>query len=121
MSDKKGKISGAHLGLGDISTIRDILFGEKTKEIDIQLQALQEKQGVLNDEQLERISELTKKTDKRIEDLEKQFEEKVAELEKKMNAHVEELERQIMNVSKSDKQNLAAMLQELSTNLIKGE
>ena len=121
MSTKKNSNQAPQLGSDDISTIQNILFGQHIQEIQKQFSRLENKLDLGSTNQEQVFHEFRVQTETHLSDLEKRLAEKTKELEKKMNKQFKELEEQIINVSKSDKQNLASMLQELSTNLIKAE
>jgi len=109
------------MNVSDISTIKDILFGADIQSIEERLNEINSKIGDVEGDSGKSLDVLRKQTDEHLKALDKRLEEKMAELEKQMKQHVRDLEKQILNVSKSDKQSLAEMLQQLSVSLIKGE
>lgn len=121
MSNKKNNNQPPQLAANDISTIQNILFGQHIQEIEKHFSSLEGQIGNTKDEQAKNLQELKKQTDNRLDNLEKKYAKKIEDLEEKLGQQVEALEQQIANVSKSDKQNLAAMLQQLSVSLIKAE
>jgi len=121
MSNKNSNSKEKSMNVGDISTIKDILFGADIQSIKERLNEINSKIGDVEGDSGKSVEALRKQTDEHLKALDKRFEDKMAELEKQMNQHVRDLEKQILNVSKSDKQSLAEMLQQLSVSLIKGE
>lgn len=121
MSTKKNNNHPPQFGSDDISTIQNILFGQHIQEIQKQFSRLENKLDLTDTSQEKVFHEFKTQTETHLNDLEKRLTEKTNELEEKMTKQFKELEEQIVNVSKSDKQNLASMLQKLSTNLIKAE
>lgn len=121
MSNKNSKSKEKSMNVSDISTIKDILFGADIQSIEERFNEMNEKIGDVESDSGKSLETLRKQTDEHLKALDKRFEEKMAELEKQMKQHVLDLEKQILNVSKSDKQSLAEMLQQLSVSLIKGE
>jgi len=67
------------------------------------------------------LIDFKKETAEKLKAMDKRLADKLNEMEKHVNERVKDLEKQILNVSKSDKKSLAEMLQQLSTNLIRGE
>lgn len=121
MSNKISNSKEKSMNVSDISTIKDILFGADIQSIEERFNEIHGKIGDVEGDSGKSIEILRKQTDEHLKALDKRFEEKMAELEKEMKKHVRDLEKQILNVSKSDKQSLAEMLQQLSVSLIKGE
>lgn len=121
MSNKNSNSKEKSMNIGDISTIKDILFGQDIQSIEERFNQISEKIGDVEGDSGKSLEALRKQTDEHLKALDKRVEDKMAELEKQMKQHVSELEKQILNVSKSDKQSLAEMLQQLSVSLIKGE
>ena len=109
------------MNVGDISTIKEILFGADIQSIEERFNQVNEKIGDVEGDSGKSLESLKKQTDEHLKALDKRFEEKMAEFDRQLKQHVRDLEKQIVNVSKSDKQSLAEMLQELSMSLIKGE
>jgi|GEM_PF-1038818 len=109
------------MNLGDVSTIRDILFGSDIQSIEERFEQVSATIGDLRGSTGKDIEALKKETEAHLKSLDKRFEEKMAEIDRQVKQHVTELEKQILNVSKSDKHSLAEMLQQLSVSLIKGE
>ena len=109
------------MNLGDVSTIRDILFGSDIQSIE---ERFEQVSATISDAQStsgKNLETLKKETEEHLKSLDKRFEEKMAEMDRRVKQHVTDLEKQILNVSKSDKQSLAEMLQQLSVSLITGE
>ncbi len=121
MSNKNSSTEEKSMNVSDISTIKDILFGQDIQSIEERFNEINEKIGDVEGDIGNNIDALRKQTDEHLKVLDKRVEDKMAELEMQMKQHVKELEKQIRNVSKSDKQSLAEMLQQLSVSLIKGE
>lgn len=109
------------MNVGDISTIKDILFGQDIQSIEERLNQIHEKIGDVEGDSGKSLESLKKQTEEHMKALDKRFEEKMAEMDRQLKRHVRDLEKQILNVSKSDKQSLAEILQELSVSLIKGD
>lgn len=109
------------MNIGDITTIKDILFGQDIQSIENRFAEMDSKIGDANAGQQEDLAILKKETAEKLKAMDKRLADKLNDLEKHVNERVKDLEKQILNVSKSDKKSLAAMLQELSTNLIRGE
>jgi len=115
------KQGNGSMNIGDISIIKDILIGQEVELIDNRFAELESKLGDTGADHRQNLTTLKKQTTERLNALDKRLSDKLAELEKSMNQQMKDLEKQILNVSKSDKQSLASMLQQLSSNLIKGE
>jgi len=121
MSNKNSSTKEKSMNVSDISTIKDILFGQDIQSIEERFSEINEKIGDVEGDSGKSLEALRKQTDERLKALDKHIEEKMGELEKQMKQQISDLEKQILNVSKSDKQSLAEMLQQLSVSLIKGE
>lgn len=117
-NENKGNSS---MNIGDISIIKDILIGQEVASIDNKFAELESKFSDAEVEHRQNLATLKKQTTESLNTLDKHFNDKFAEMEKLMNQQVKDLKEQIFNVSKSDKESLASMLQELSSNLIKEE
>jgi len=122
MSNKvNSKEQKTSANIGDIATIKDILFGQDIQSLEQRLNELEAKLGNAQGENTESLTSLRRHADEEIKAIKEHFAEKIANVEKRMNQNVKDLEKQILSVSKSDKQSLAEMLQQLSTSLIKGD
>jgi len=121
MSSKKNNNQPPQLASNDISTIQNILFGQHIQEIERHFSSLEDKLSSTKDNQAQNLQELRKQTDSHLNNLEKKYAKRFEDLEAKLEQQVNALEQQIANVSKSDKENLAAMLHQLSVSLIKAE
>lgn len=109
------------MNVGDISTIKDILFGSDIQSIEERLGQIHEKIGDVESDSGKNLESFKKQTEEHLKALDKRFEEKMTEMDRQLKQHVQDLEQQIVNVSKSDKLSLAETLQELSVSLIKGD
>lgn len=109
------------MNIGDITTIKDILFGQDIQSIENRFAEMDTKIGDMDAGQQDELMNLKKETAEKLKAMDKRLANKITELEKQVDRQVKDLEKQIHNVSKSDKQSLAEMLQQLSTNLIRGE
>lgn len=109
------------MNLGDVSTIRDILFGSDIQSIEDRFEQVNTKLNDIESRSKKNLEALKKQNEDNLKSLDKNFEGKIAEMDRQMKQHVAHIEKQILNVSKSDKKSLAEMLQQLSVSLIKGE
>lgn len=120
-SKNNAKQGNGSMNIGDISIIKDILIGHEVELIDNRFAELESKFDDAGSEHRQNLATLKKQTSERLNALDKHLSDKLVEMEKSMSQQMKDLEKQILNVSKSDKQSLATMLQQLSSNLIKGE
>lgn len=109
------------INVGDITTIKDILFGQDMQSMEERFSELESKLGGTQEEIIESVESLRRHADEEMKAIREHYAKKIADVEKQMKQNVKDLEKQILAVSKSDKQSLAEMLQQLSSNLIKGE
>jgi len=122
MSNKvNSKEQKTPMNVGDITTIKDILFGQDMQSMEERFSELESKLGNAQGETVESVESLRRHADEEMKSIREHFAKKIAAMEKQMSQKTKDLEKQILAVSKSDKQSLAEMLQQLSTNLIKGE
>lgn len=122
MSNKvNSKEQKTPMNVGDITTIKDILFGQDMQSMEERFSELESKLGDTQGETIESVEALRRHADEEMKAIREHYAKKIADVEKQMKQNVKDLEKQILAVSKSDKQSLAEMLQQLSTNLIKGE
>ena len=116
MADKK---NNGDYGLGEISTIRNILMGEHIsqfqesfKELEIKLEASQKQIS-------DKIANVEKDYSERLAEIKKNYEEKIASLERELEEKSQALEAKITSVSSGDKNRLAALFANLSEEIIK--
>ncbi len=111
--DEKG------LGLGEISTIRDILMGQQMAEYHDKFDAIAKREEEMEKALIDRINQLEKDINNRINALEKDVNNRFDKLEKTLNDKVEMLENKINDTSRSDKHELGNLLKGISETLLK--
>jgi HPt (histidine-containing phosphotransfer) domain-containing protein len=104
----------SNLGIGEITTIRNILMGEQISEMEEKFE--QVFSSLRNQEHMltSKITDLEKKYNDRIQQLEKALMEKIIELEELQGKNLKEIQSQFEEQAKSDKKQLAGIFEDLS-------
>ena len=108
------------LGLGEISTIRDILMGQQINEFQKKFDATDGKVGELEKLMDKKLQSLEKDLNSRVDDMEKNMTARFDKLESLLKENVDNIEAKLATSSKSDKALLGQMLQEVSKKLLNG-
>jgi len=108
------------LGLGEISTIRDILMGQQINEYQEKFNELDEKTDALDKSMSDRLTQLEKNIDARLTEMEKTFAEKMDKLEGLMTNNVQQLDEKVSSSSSHDKHLIGQLLQDMSKQLLNG-
>ncbi len=109
------------IGLGEISTIRDILMGQQMSEYNERFKEMEASQEKSKKEVEDQIKDLDKALDKRLSTLEKDINSRFDKLEELLLGKVSELENRMDHSSVNDKKALGAMLQEVGNRLMNGK
>ncbi len=109
------------LGLGEISTIRDILMGQQINEFQAKFDRADERTDSLQNLMDEKLQALEKDMQNKMNELEKNMSERFDKLEDLLKQNVSGLENKLSQSSKTDKELLGQMLQEVGQKLLNGK
>ena len=102
----------------DIATIRNILMGQHIADYERQFVQVGEEIDANKQHFIQELAHFSQETDERFARLEKEMNERFERLEKILNDHVRRLDARLLEVTKTDKQNLGQMLADISKKLI---
>lgn len=105
-------------GLGDLSVIRNILFGQQAAEFESQFGAMSERLAKNDADVDARFRSLEAEMNRRFDDLEKRLAARVRTLEDNMAQAVLQLNQTIAQTSRDDKAAIGQMLIELGNKLL---
>ncbi len=109
------------IGLGEISTIRDILMGQQIAEYQEKFDIVKAREEQMELDFNNKIEALEKDVDARFNSLEKEMGARFDKLEKLLKDSISDLDGKLDNVSKSDKETLGQMLQQMGEKLMNGK
>ncbi len=109
------------LGLGEISTIRDILMGQQIAEYDKRFKEVADDADSREKEINNRIQNLEKDISSRLDALEKDMSARFDKLEKLLADNISSLDNKLNDVSRNDKEILGQMLQDMGKKLLNGK
>jgi hypothetical protein len=101
----------------DINTIRNILMGAQMADYAAQFQSIESEIAATKAHFSKEMEDARKMTDDRFARLEKDMSARFDKLEKVLADHVNRLDKKLIEVSKTDKQDLGKMLADLSKKL----
>ena len=116
MATKNDQLSAAQLS--EISTIRNILMGQQMSEYESQFNKVSDEIASARGHFAAELKTQDEKTDGRFQQLEKDMNERFDRLEKLLADHVHRLDDKLLEISKSDKNDLGKMLSDLSKKLM---
>lgn len=119
MAEKKNTASAADLGLGEISTIRNILMGQQMNEYEQRFGHLEEKLVNASDEQGEKLQSFQEETRKNLASIEKDMNARFDTLEKMLREGLDKLAGQTEEKRLNDKEALGSMLADMGQKLMK--
>lgn len=108
------------LGLGEISTIRDILMGQQINEFQKKFDEVNDKNVALEKMFEQKVQTLEKDMKSKMDELEKGMSARFDKLEALLKDNVNNLESKLSSSSKNDKELLGQMLQEVGNKLLNG-
>ena len=115
MAKEKQNNTGA---LNEISAIRNILMGQQITEYDSRFDLLESKIADLGEQLHAKIEEMDARYQDRLKQLETAVNQRFEELEKRMSKKTEALDVQIQQETKSSKEELSAILEEMSRKVL---
>ncbi len=98
--------------------IRDILMGQQMAEYNKKFDEVEGKMGEMNSDISGKIKAMEKDMDSRLKSIEKDMNARFDKLENLLRTHVDDLNGKLSRTSKSDKENLGRMLQEMGKRLL---
>lgn len=104
-------------GTSDIGTIRDILMGQHIAEYKAEFESIRQKMADDHAELTSNLQSHGNDADSRFAKLEKDMSDRFDRLEKLVSENIARLDEKLLEVSKSDKQDLGQMLAEISKKL----
>jgi exonuclease VII large subunit len=116
MAKEKQNNSGA---LNEISAIRNILMGQQITEYDSRLDLLDGKIDDLHKQLQTQLEEMEARYQERIQQLAASVNKRFEELENQLSKKTEALDVQIQKETTSSKQELSAILEEMSRKVLK--
>ena len=118
MAEKNTNNDADNFGLGEISTIRNILMGQQMNEYEQRFGHLEEKLVSASGEQGEKLATFQKETEVRLNNLEKEMSARFDGLEKMLKEGLEKLQSQTETSRTSDNDALGKMLAEVGQKLM---
>jgi hypothetical protein len=115
MAKEKQNNTGA---LNEISAIRDILMGQQITEFDSRFDLLESKIADLRKELQAQMAEMDANYLKRIQELEATVNKHFEDLENRLSKKTKALDVQIQEETNSSKQELSAILEEMSRKVL---
>ncbi len=118
MADKNTNNGADNFGLGEISTIRNILMGQQMNEYEQRFGHLEDKLVAASEEQGEKLATFQKETALRLENIEKEMSARFDNLENMLRDGLETLQSQTESNRTSDNDSLGKMLAEVGQKLM---
>jgi len=118
MGEKNSNNSADNFGLGEISTIRNILMGQQMNEYEQRFGHLEEKLTSASTDQGEKLVTFQKETEERLVKMEKEIGNRFDNLEKMLKEGLEQLQNQTNTTRNQDNDNLGKMLAEIGQKLM---
>ncbi len=118
MAEKNTNKDADNFGLGEISTIRNILMGQQMNEYEQRFGHLEEKLVAASVEQGEKLTAFQQQTEERLNNLEKEMSTRFDSLEKMLKDGLESLQSQTETKRTNDNDALGKMLAEVSQKLM---
>ncbi len=109
------------LGLGEISTIRDILMGQQIQEYQQRFDEAKAREEKMAKDLKSKISSIEKDVESRMSALEKQMATRFDKLEALLQENIAGLDNKLNKVTKSDKELLGQMLHDMGKKLLNGK
>ncbi len=119
MAEQKNTDTAANLGLGEISTIRNILMGQQMNEYEQRFGHLEEKLVNASGEQGEKLQNFQEETRQNLASIEKDMNARFDALEKMLREGLDRLENQAEEKRLNDKEALGNMLAEVGQKWMK--
>lgn len=109
------------LGLGEISTIRQILMGQQISEFEQRFAETQERMKAMDQLFEKKLAQMETQFQRRVDEMEQDFLRRLEDLQNLLETHVADLENQLAHTSRTDKASLGQMLQDIGQKLKGGE
>lgn len=117
MSDKK-KNNGSMHSLGEISTIRDILMGEKISDFEARFNAVSDDIKAMEDDFRTKLDGLNAHLDDRSGSLEREIQERFDKLEQLLSEQVAALQKKIEAATQNDRHRIGKLFEKVSKDLL---
>ncbi|MGK0364974.1 MAG: transcriptional regulator of heat shock response [Saprospiraceae bacterium] len=118
MAEKNTNNGADNFGLGEISTIRNILMGQQMTEYEQRFGHLEDKLVAASEEQGEKLTTFQKETEEKLNNLEKEMSARFDSLEKMLKEGLENLQSQTQSNRSNDNEELGKMLAEVGQKLM---
>jgi uncharacterized coiled-coil protein SlyX len=118
MAEKNTTNGADNFGLGEISTIRNILMGQQMNEYEQRFGHLEERLVAASGEQGEKLTAFQEQTEERLNNLEKEMGARFDSLEKMLKEGLEKLQSQTESNRNNDNDALGKMLAEVGQKLM---
>ncbi|HEB62463.1 MAG TPA: hypothetical protein ENI82_04840 [Bacteroidetes bacterium] len=118
MSKKENNTKGLMEGLGEISTIRNILMGREIANFNEKFKLLEKRIDKLEKELKEKTELLKNQTRQEVKLLSKEFDRHIDEVAKNIQKQKETQEKKLEKVSNKDRIALAKLFSDLSKKLL---
>ncbi|MEL6926233.1 MAG: hypothetical protein AAFO94_19480 [Bacteroidota bacterium] len=119
MSKKNTDVqNGPALGLGEISTIRNILMGQHINDFEARFKETEKRINKMEDNLLNKMQEMKEKLQDADRQLSKEMNQQFDSFGKRMEKEVEELERKLEKATTKDRHNIGKLLGEVSKKLL---
>jgi len=110
--------NGATLGLGEISTIRNILMGQQINDFESRFKDMEKRLNKMEDNLLSKIQELKTVSQTSNKTIVKESNQALTQLEKRLEKEVAELERKVEKATNKERKELGKMLNDMSKRLL---
>ncbi len=107
------------MGLGEISTIRNILMGNQMQEYEAKFETLKKESQDISKSTNEKVKSLEAEMNKRFDDLEKDLAKRMNKLEQILIENKTKMEEKIVEERKGDQELLGHLFKEISEKLLK--
>ncbi|MEM9921729.1 MAG: hypothetical protein AAF990_26740 [Bacteroidota bacterium] len=105
-------------GMGELSTIRDILMGKQMNDYERQFSDISDRFKTMEGEFQSRLQQMEADYDKRVKEIEQEMLDRFEKLEKQLIDNVTNLDNKLRKTSKEDRNRLGKMLAKVSKQLL---
>lgn len=119
MAEKNNVNAANNLGLGELSTIRNILMGQQMSEYEQRFGSLEEKLSFDSQKQGENLEDFQSETRERFTAFEQQINARLDMIEQTLKDGLDRLQNQVADDRRNDNEALGQMLTEIGKKLMK--
>ena len=118
MSKKNNDADNGMMGLGEISTIRNILMGQQINETDSRFKDVEKRINKLEETLLAKIAELKEATQISHKSFAKETSQKFSSVENQMNKGFSDLDKKFEKINAKDRKELGKLFGDVSRKLL---